>query len=273
VPIVATCHLWTEASLTIRFYEYLDSLVLRRTERVVGVSDAIADRLCKTGVPRNNVSAIYNGTDLRAKEDCEPTLRQELAAGERIIIGTVGRLEEQKGIDYFISAAKEVLAEFPDVLFVVVGDGSLRSRFEHMISDLGLARSVRLLGRRTDMAGVYASLDLFVLASINEGMPMAILEALAASKPVVATRVGAVEKLIIPERTGMLIEPRDIAGLRDAMLRCLRHPSLARDLARNGEQHVRSSFSSDGMARDYANVYRQVLDQHESKSAVSVRVT
>jgi glycosyltransferase involved in cell wall biosynthesis len=263
VPFVATCHLWTGASLTIRLYEYLDSLILRKATRVVAVSDAIADCLHKAGIQRDKISVIYNGTDLPARTKCQPTVRQELRVGDRVIVGTVGRLETQKGIEYFIAAAKEVLSEFPQVLFVVVGEGSLRSKFQRMIIDLRLSSNLLLLGRRNDMAGVYASLDLFVLASIDEGMPMTILEALAAGRPVVATKVGAVDKLIIPERTGMLTEPRDVAGLRDAMLRCLRDPSFALDLGRNGEEYVRTSFSSDGMARSYLDVYRQVLVQRE----------
>ena len=263
VPFVATCHLWTGASLTIRLYEYLDSLILRRAQRVMAVSDAIADCLHKARVQRDKISVIYNGTDPPTTHDCQPTLRQELAVGDRVIVGTVGRLETQKGLEYFIMAAKEVLSEFPEALFVVAGEGSLRSKLERMISDLGLVSNVLLLGRRTDMAGVYASLDLFVLASIDEGMPMTILEALAARRPVVATKVGAVEKLIIPERTGVLIEPGDVPGLREAMLRCLKDPPFARDLGKNGEEYIRTSFSSDVMARSYVDVYRQVLVHHK----------
>ena len=263
VPFVATCHLWTGASRIVRLYEYLDSLILRRAQRVIAVSDAIGDSLRKARIQREKISVIYNGTDLQERQNCQPTLREELGAGGRVIVGTVGRLETQKGFEYFIKAAKEVLAEFPEVLFIIAGEGSLRSRLERMIREMGLASKILLLGKRTDMAGVYASLDMFVLASIDEGMPMTVLEALAARRPVVATNVGALEKLIIPERTGMLVEPRDVLGLRDAMLRCLRNPSFARDLGRNGEEHVRTSFSSDGMARSYLNVYRQVLAQGE----------
>jgi glycosyltransferase involved in cell wall biosynthesis len=271
VRFVATCHLWTRASRSIRFYEYLDSLILRRADRVVGVSDGIAECLRKSGIPQQKISVIYNGTDLPATIDCQPTLRQEIGAGNKLIVGTVGRLEEQKGLEYFIAAAKEVLTQFPGVLFVVAGEGSWRSRLEHMISDLGLTSSVLLLGRRTDMAGVYASLDLFVLASIDEGMPMTILEALATRRTVVATSVGAVEKLIIPERTGMLVEPRNVPALRDAMLRCLRDPSSAQELGHNGEEHVRNSFSSDAMAGSYIALYRRVLSELETNVATSVQ--
>jgi glycosyltransferase involved in cell wall biosynthesis len=252
---VATCHLWTGSSGSVRLYEALDAHVLRRARKVAGVSDAIAQALRDSGVPAARVATIYNGTDLSRYAGASATLRKDLGIGDRLLIGCVGRLEEQKGLEYFVRAAREVLAEFPDALFVVVGEGSLRRRIQDLISGLNLDESVKLLGERTDMPGVYASLDLFALGSIDEGMPMTILEALAARRPVVATRVGAVGRLVINEKTGLLVEARDIAALRDAMLRCLRDPAFAHELARNGEQHVRDSYSAEAMARNYLTLY------------------
>ncbi len=266
---VATCHLWTRATRSIRFYEFLDSLVLRSARRIVGVSDAITEALAKSGVPEAKLATVYNGTDLQRFNSRSPSLRNELGLGNRLLIGTVGRLEAQKGIEYFIRAAGEVLAEFPDAQFVVIGEGSLRSQLRERIRDLNLDSNVHLLGERMDMAGVYASLDLFVLASIDEGMPMTILEALAAGRTVIATRVGAVGKLVVNGKTGLLVEPRDINALRNAILACLRDPAFARRLAANGEQHVRNSFSAEAMARNYEEIYLQALGQQES-SAVPV---
>jgi len=271
LPFVATCHLWTGASPAIRFYEFLDSLILRRAHKVVGVSDAISNTLRKSGLPPEKVSTIYNGTDLSPCGDASPTLRTELGIGERTLVGSVGRLEEQKGFEYFLRAAREVLAEFPEALFAVVGAGSLRSRLENLIHELGLGTSVLLVGQRNDMPGVYASLNLFVLASIDEGMPMTILEALASRKPVIATAVGAVEKLVIPEQTGLLVQPRDVPALRDAMLRCLRNPSFAQTLGKNGQEHVQTFFSAQGMARKYVDLYERVLAQQKTKAATSLQ--
>jgi len=271
LPFVATCHLWTGASLAIRFYEFLDSLILRRAHKVVGVSDAISNTLCKSGLSPEKVSTIHNGTDFSLCGDASPTLRRELGIGERVLVGSVGRLEEQKGFEYFLRAARGVLSEFPKTLFLVVGAGSLRSRLEDLIHELGLKTSVLLVGQRNDMPGVYASLDLFVLASIDEGMPMTILEALASRKPVIATAVGAVEKLVIPEQTGLLVQPRDVPALRDAMLRCLRNQSFAQTLGKNGQEHVQAFFSAQGMARKYVELYERVLKQQKTKAAASLQ--
>lgn len=270
LPFVATCHLWTGASPGIRFYEFLDSLILRRAHKVIGVSEAISNTLRKSGLSPEKVSTIHNGTDFSSCGDASPTLRRELGIGERILVGSVGRLEEQKGFEYFLRAAREVLSEFPKTQFVVVGEGSLRSRLEALTHELGLGTNVLLVGQRNDMPGVYASFDLFVLASIDEGMPMTILEALALGKPVIATAVGAVEKLVIPEKTGLLAQPRDVPALRDAMLRCLKNPTFARELGRKGEAHVRKSFSAEGMAGNYLEIYRQILRVQETDAAALV---
>jgi glycosyltransferase involved in cell wall biosynthesis len=269
VPFVATCHLWTAASPAIRFYEFLDSLILRRAHKVVGVSEAISNTLRKSGLSPEKVSTIHNGTDFSSCGDVSPTLRRELGIERGVLVGSVGRLEEQKGFEYFLRAAREVLSEFPKTRFVVVGEGSLRSRLEALIHELGLGTSVLLVGQRNDMPGVYASLELFVLASIDEGMPMTILEALASGKPVIATAVGAVEQLVISEKTGLLVQPRDIPALRDAMLRCLRDQSFAQTLGKNGKEHVQTSFSANGMARKYIELYERVQARQKTKAATS----
>lgn len=260
---VATCHLWTGSSKSVRLYESLDAHVLRRASKVAGVSDAIAQALRDSGVPAGKVATIYNGTDLSRYSGASATLRKDLGIGDRPLIGCVGRLEEQKGLEYFVRAAEEVLTEFPQALFVVIGEGSLRRRIQDLISGLHLDESVKLIGERTDMPGVYASLDLFALSSIDEGMPMTILEALAARRPVVATRVGAVDRLVIHEKTGLLTEARDIAGLRNAMLRCLRDRAFALELAENGEKHVRDSYSAEAMARNYLTLYESARPEHD----------
>lgn len=270
VRFVATCHLWTRATLRIRLYEYVDSFVLRRADKVVGVSEGITKTLRECGVAHAKSITISNGTDFSRYTNAPATLRAELGIGKRPLIGTVGRLEEQKGIEYFIRAARGVLRVFPDAVFAVIGEGVLRPRLTKLIGDLGLESSVRLLGERNDMPGVYASLDIFVLASIAEGMPMTILEALSAKRPVIATRVGDVGKLILPDETGLLIEARDPAALENAVLRYLRQRDFAGDLARRGEALVQRLFSADSMAQAYINLYDQLCSRIPSVLSISI---
>jgi glycosyltransferase involved in cell wall biosynthesis len=178
-------------------------------------------------------------------------------------------LEAQKGFEYFIRAAKLVVSELPRATFVIVGEGSQRARLSGLIQELGLEANVLLLGHRNDMPRIYASLDVFVLASVDEGMPMTVLEALSAGCPVIATRVGSVDKLIINGQTGLLVAPRDVNMLSSAILQSLRDPIFARGLGRNGKRHVHSSFSSRCMMKEYVEIYQTALKESKVKRAAT----
>lgn len=264
-PLVATYHIdWPDRGVALRLYHLLDRVVVRRFEKVVAVSDAVASSLRRSGLPQRKVTTIDNAIELAPFRAPKPTLREEMPNQATMLVGLVGRLTPQKGGEYFLRTAAALLGEFPDVRFVLVGEGPERKRLEQLAQELGIAAQVGFLGRREDMPGVYASLDVLVLPSINEGLPMTILEALATGTPVVATAVGAVPKLIVPGRTGLLVEPRDTAGLRAAVARLLTDAKLRKELGENGRAWVRQGFSSAAMADKYLDLYRQVLQTHAS---------
>jgi glycosyltransferase involved in cell wall biosynthesis len=262
VPFIATCHLWTRSNATVRLYEALDAYVLRRADHVVGVSDGILDALRKSGMSPAKTSVIYNGIGGAAKPADEPSLRAELdVAGDAPLVGAVARLEEQKGLRYFIEAAERVVLDLPQAVFVIVGDGSMRESLAESIRQKGLSHCVRLLGHRNDMSNIYASLDLFVLASLNEGLPMVLLEALSAALPVVATRVGAVPQVIDSGRSGLLVDPSNPQMLADSILACLRDKQFAYSLGMHGRATVLERFSSDTMSRQYLAVYERSFNK------------
>lgn len=260
IPVVSTCHGWTHDTIAVRVYELLDSLFLRNFDAVVVVSDAIAESLSPYGIHESKIQVIDNGIDLHSFIGTRATLAGKINMGQCFVVGTVGRLVPEKGLEYFLRAAREVLPDFPNVIFVFVGAGPDRERLERMAADLAVDRHVRFIGQCTDMPGAYASMDIFVLPSTGEGMPMAVLEALASKKPVVATRVGAVPKLIIPEKTGLLVAPRDVGALKLSILRLLKDPALRSRLGNAGEALVRRSHSQDIMAENYLRLYEQVKD-------------
>ena len=266
-PLVATSHFWTRGTVPLRLFEFLDRIILKRFKMIVTVSDDGARTLLRVGVPREQIKTIDNGIDLSAFEDASPTLAMEIGKGERVLVGAVGRLVVQKGFETFLTAARKVLDDFPTTLFVIVGEGPERSRLETLARDLELDDNVIFAGRWEDMAGVYASLDLFVLPSIGEGLPMALLEALASRKAVIATRVAAVPRVVIPGETGCLVEPRDSEGLRSAMVQLLAAPELRRRLGENGHAWVKQHFASGVMARKYLDLYESVLAERDVKAA------
>lgn len=260
-PAIATCHLWTRQTRAVRFYEMLDAWVLRRFDAVVAVSEPIAHETKRAGVCENLITTIDNGIDLSPFANAQPNLRHSLHNDNDVLIGTAGRLVEQKGLTYFLQAAQIVSREFSNARFVIVGEGPERARLEQMMRDLGLASVLWFAGSRADMASVYASFDVFALASIDEGMPMVILEALASKRAVVATNVGAVSKLVESGKTGILVPPRDVKSLATAIGDMIKDPHLREEMGRNGHARVQNEYSSEVMTERYLEIYRGVLQK------------
>jgi glycosyltransferase involved in cell wall biosynthesis len=263
IPIIATRHnqRGLRHTLAIRLYEFLDILFLRRFNAVAAVSDLIAEELLRAGVAPRKVTVIGNGIDVSRFVGASPTLSEELNKEQRLLIGTAGRLIPQKGIEYFLMAASEVLKTFPTLLFGIVGEGPHRPALERSMKDLGIERNVVFTGPRSDMPNIYASFDVFVLPSLEEGMPMTVLEALASGLPVIATKVGAVEKLVFPNQTGILVQPGEAAGLAAALISLIGNPELRVRLGQNGRSLVQNEHSSSVMSQRYLRLYQELLNE------------
>jgi len=262
VALVATCHNWPSRLLSMRTYAAIDRFALRHFDRVATASGPVEEILRNWKVPAHKLKTIPNGVDMEALRAPTPTLREELDAGGETLVGFVGRHVPDKGGALLLSAAQSVLAAFPNAKFVFVGEGPARDEWEALAAKLGIASKVVFLGRRDDMAAVYGSLDMVVLPSYKEAMPMCLLEALAVGKPVVATRVGSVPELVVPEVTGLLVEPGDANALSAAVLRLLGDMELGRTLGARGRAHVTRRFASEVVGRCYVDLYREALQKH-----------
>ena len=154
-------------------------------------------------------------------------------------------------------AAERVLQAVPGASFVFVGDGPCRHSWERLASELGIRERVAFTGARSDMPEVYASFDLMVLPSQVEAMPMCLLEAMAAGKPVVASAVGSVPKVVSPEETGLLVAPGESEQLAQSILRVLSDYEFARSLGSAAREVVVKRYSAQVMARQYHDLYQQ----------------
>lgn len=258
IPILATCHLWTRHNLAIRVYEFLDRQILKNFDAVVAVSQRIADEAIRSGIARDQLSVIDNGINLEPFTSAKATLVNELGAAGETIIGMVGRLVEQKGIRHFLAAARLAADTFPNLKFVIVGDGPDRAEMERLAASLGIADRVIFAGARSDMPGVYASFDIFVLPSLDEGLPMALLEAMASGKPCIATSVGAIPSVIMDSQNGLLVKPGDDRALFEALRKYIDRQEWGGTVAENGRTTVRERFSSLEMTRKYLRVYQKL---------------
>jgi glycosyltransferase involved in cell wall biosynthesis len=190
------------------------------------------------------------------------TLRDELGLEkDQPLIGIVARLVPIKAHEYFLEAAARIRALRDDVHFAIVGDGERRAELEAMSAKLGLADRVHFLGWRRDMGPIYADLDVVVLSSLNEGSPVAVIEALAAARPVVATAVGGVGEVVDDGTSGILVQPRDAAAIAAGALRFLDDPAWARRVALAGRSSVIPKYTVGRLVRDMENLYLELAGE------------
>jgi glycosyltransferase involved in cell wall biosynthesis len=256
-PLFATCHLWFTTDLSSRIYGGLDRMVLKHFDGVIAVSPPIGDTLRRSRVPERKVAVIANGIDFSSLSKVEDdSSSREFGPG--LTIGIVGRLTRQKGHAFLFAAARGILGKFPAARFVVVGEGPDRKQLETMTQELGIAGSVQFAGYRDDMDRVYRGLDLMVMPSLDEGLPMTLLEAMAAKRAVIATSVGAVPEVIEHGRSGWLVHPGDEGELQQAVTTLLQDGSLRQRIGEHARQSVVARFSSDLMAQNYLDFYRRM---------------
>jgi len=206
------------------------------------------------------VKTIPNGIDLRAFAglEAEPVRREFRIPAAAPLIGMMGRLHAQKGVDIFLQAVSKLRADFPELKALVIGEGPDRGALERLAASLDLSAAVIFTGLRHDGPALLTALDLFVLPSRYEGMPNVVLEAMAAGKAVVAAAVGAVPELVQEGRTGLLVPPEDPEALARAIRALLQDAELRRRLGANGRGRIEQEFSLEKMIHLTQELYADV---------------
>jgi glycosyltransferase involved in cell wall biosynthesis len=227
-------------------------------DRLIAVSRAIVAKIADERGGLAPVSLIYNGVDLERYDHQEPccTLREEygMAVGSQVV-GVVARLEPEKGHPTLLEAWPSVRAEFPDAYLLVVGEGSRLEALQDQVRELAIADRVVFTGRRDDMPAVTAALDIAVLPSYREAQGLTILEAMALSRPVVASNVGGIPEMIEDGVTGILVPPHDADALSAAIRRLLGDHQLADTLGRAGHDLAHDRFCIEGMVSSIQEIY------------------
>ena len=249
-----------------RIRDESDRALLRKLtpkmDHLIAVSSSIVRKLDDEGRHGAPVSLIYNGVDLERYDHQVPccTLREEYGLPESgPIVGVVARLEAEKGHPTLIEAWPGVLAAYPDASLLIVGEGSRHEELAAQVTALGLDRSVIFTGRRDDVPAVTKSLDVAVLPSYREAQGLSILEAMALSRPVVASNVGGIPEMIEDGVTGLLVPPHDPAALSAAIVRMLTDHPFADTVARAGHDLVHERFCVELMARAVETIYDEAV--------------
>jgi glycosyltransferase involved in cell wall biosynthesis len=230
-------------------------------DRVTVNAEAVRDHVHRwERCPLAKIVVIANGVELRNRAGPPPApAAEELNRLGSPLVGSIARLVWKRGHKELLAAAAVVARQEPAVRFVLIGDGPLRPGLEREAATLGLNGRLRFLGAVPDAAALLPSLDVFVLPSIWEGMSNALLEAMAAGKPVIATSVGGNPELITHEKTGLLVPPGDVEALAAAILRLVREPALARSMAEAARQRMASEFTLERMVRRLEQLYDDSL--------------
>jgi L-malate glycosyltransferase len=237
----------------LRRIQGLSSLVLAN-------ASPIREQLIQEGcLQPEKIQVVHNGVDLEKFDRASRAVSlPNLGDGKRIVM--VGNMtSEVKGQVVLIKVAPAIVREFPDVRFILVGDGASRKQFETQVGDLGLEKHFLFLGRREDVPDILAACDIAVLPSRAEGLPNAILEYLAAGLPTVASNAGGNAEIVRDGVTGLLVPPDDPELLAAALLRFLRDPDFAARLGQSGREYVRRSFGFDKLVEQIDGLYSELL--------------
>jgi len=260
VPVVATVHGQVyDFERRRRLLAY--RLIARSGVTITTPSLHLREALVQSArVPGERVIAIHNGIDLDALQAALPA--RDLPGGFRV--GAVGRLDPVKGLEHLLDAAAAIGPQAPDLRFIIAGEGPQRASLERRIGALGLDHRVTLLGHRDDVPALMQALDIFVLPSLSEGLPTALLEAMAAARPIVASDIPGIAEVVRHRHSALLTPPGDAQALGDAILELRRDPQLAADLGRAARERVQAHFSLAQCVAQYVELYCTLLENRGS---------
>jgi len=260
--ILATQHSYQKKGAN-NFFKKYKYLIYQKTisifvDRYIAVSCQQAKHLKRSVISQDKVEVVPNGVDVKdfsvsTNKTFLKSISNEIE-GKSIIL-TVARLDNLKGHKYLIEAVTMV----PGAVFLIAGDGPERANFEEQARKLGVAQRIIFLGQRNDIPDLLNICDLFVLPSLLEGLPLSILEAMAASKPVIATDIEGINEIIIDGQNGLFVPPANAHALADKINILLSDKSLAQRLSENGRESVTQKFSVQKMTEEVISIYEEML--------------
>lgn len=265
-PLVATNHLWKQGTTALRLYNWIDGIVLRSFDRVVAVSDPVLSDMRSAGIPMDKLCRISNGIDVdmysavRTPEE-RAKMRETLGLPQHgFIAGMVSSLTPEKGHQFAIAAVNALREKHPNLYLCIVGDGYLFRELRADVAANNLEKRILFAGRRSDIADVLSCFDAFLLPSLVEGLPMALLEAMAARLPIIAADVGDVSRAIESGISGIIIPAGSVDSLIRALDMLLTDVGLGQMLGEAARMQVNNNFSSRAMAKAYCQLYDELLE-------------
>lgn len=270
VPVVVSTLHNNDSWAKHRVLGHLYGETARFADHLIAVSPEVREyHLAKTGVPARKVTVIENGVDISAFSGNEAearSIRAEFGVDDNApLFGIIGRLKPQKDLPTFLYAAAKILRQRSDARFLVVGDGPLMDELVLMAKELRLLPALIFTGMRKDIPAIMKAIDVLVLSSLWEGLPVILLEAMAAARPVVSTAVDGVKGVAVHNRTALLVSPSSPDELSVACLQLAGDPLLRENLGKAGLQRVAELYSMDSMTDRISDLYEKLLSEHGVK--------
>ena len=266
VPLVATVHgknyFWEKLRRRVTYR------LVSRQGTIVAVSKDLKQFICdRVGVQEQRVEVIYNGVapaQMITNEEVQKCKAELGVSGRYPVLGVVGSLYPVKGHRFLLEAMPEILRRWPTAQLLVIGRGELDVVLKEQVEQLAIGDNVQFLGMRQDVPRLLSLMDVFVLPSLSEGLSIALLEAMASGKPVVATRVGGNPELIDHGKTGFLVQPEDARDLATNLLKLLSDPGMMQQFGRQAAERVSQHFSMMQMVDRYRDLYARSLSAYNS---------
>jgi len=254
---------WASDERSARNY-LVDRILSHFTSRVIACSDSAARFQIETlKISPQKILTLHNCTDIRryANQEATGAARKELEIGENdLVLGSVGRLEKLKGHRLLLDVTKDLIESFPTLKLVIIGDGPEREILEKKRSDLGLVDHVILTGLRDDVERLLPGLDVYVQPTIGrEGLPLTVVEAMAAKLPVVASDIGGTREAVLHNQTGILVPPGDKESLTRALSRILSDQEMGSKMSQEGWKLCKQKFSITHMVEALTNLYLEEI--------------
>jgi len=261
VGYVSTCHgFFKESRLGRR-------LLGAWGNNIIAISDVVRDHLTKDfKIKMDKVSLIYNGIESQTfqnlvGDDERSALKHNLGFEKSPVIGSISRLSPVKGLRYLLFAMKDMLKEIPEAQLLLVGEGPSKEYLMGLAKKLGIENNVFFALSTTDTLRFLSIIDVFVFYSLEEGLGLSLLEALASGKPCVASSVGGVSSVVKDGVTGILVPPKDPHALKEAIIKVLKDEKLSQSLVKNGKDLVNQRFSLDKMLDQVIEVYERAKEK------------
>ena len=273
-PMLTTIHSDYKLDFKDNFYKKivytaLNSMALKKFDYYIAISDTFKDMLISRGFKENEIFVVYNGIDLDGEmkyvSKKEFLARYNIPEENKIIVGIIARLDLVKDHETFIKAAKKVIEQRDDILFLIAGTGNEEKRLKSLVKEMGLEKHIYFLGFVKDQYSFFNAIDINALTSISESFPYVILEGARLKKTIISTEVGGINRIVENGYNGWLIDIGDSEALADKIIFFAENKDKIQEMGENLFKTVEKNFSSKKMAENHIEIYRKILKNETHK--------